>query len=163
MLSFWSDTMDYIKAKYAKYEETPMVNEVIQAVADYNRALKSGKLSDVLNCFADDAVLIPEQQQPVVGKVAIQDVYASLFKLIRFNDDNIIHIVDAQASSDIGFVRSHETRGSVFEISSGNIRHPHFRELWIFKKDDDSKWKIAVYAYGIPSQMSSDPASAVVW
>ena len=39
MLSFWSDTMDYIKAKYAKYEETPMVNEVIQAVADYNRAL----------------------------------------------------------------------------------------------------------------------------
>lgn len=155
--------MDYIKTEQAQYEETPMIKEMVQAVADYNKALKSGDLSAVMACFADDAVLVPEQQQPVVGIAAVREVYVSLFKLIRFNDDNVIHVVDAQANSGMGFVRSHETQGSVFEISSGATLHPHFRELWILKRNDAGQWKITVYAYGIPSQTTLDPANAVVW
>lgn len=32
-------------------------------------------------CFAEDAVLVPEQQQPLVGIEAVRRVYASLFQL----------------------------------------------------------------------------------
>lgn len=156
--------LDYIKSESFKHQPcSSATEEIIQAVGRYNRALKSGNLESVMACFAEDVVLIPEQQQPVVGIEAVRRVYESLFQLIRFNNDNVIHIVDAQAGLDMGFVRSHETRGSVLELASGAQHHPHFRELWMLKKDSANHWKITVYAYGIPSKDSHDPANAVVW
>lgn len=156
--------MDFIKSsEFQQRACSPAVEEIIQTVGQYNCALKSGDLENVMSFFADDAVLVPEQQQPVTGLEAVRKVYASLFEMIRFNDDNVIHVVDAQVSEGMGFVRSHETRGSVLEIANGTLHHPHFRELWVLKKNTTGQWKITVYAYGIPSQKSNDPVDAVVW
>jgi uncharacterized protein (TIGR02246 family) len=48
--------------------------EITELLAAYDRARNSGDLEGVMTAWADDAVLIPPDQPPIVGKAAINDV-----------------------------------------------------------------------------------------
>ncbi|MDC8107141.1 YybH family protein [Chryseobacterium sp. PTM-20240506] len=142
---------------------TPEVEQVIQVVAGYNRTLKEGSLSNIMRIFNEDSVLIPENQRPISGLKDIEKVYTELVNVIKFNEGNIINIMDAYVAGDLAYVRSVDTTGSVTEIKSGEVKSPIFRELWVLKKDDKEKWTFAIYAYGVASQEKSNLADAVVW
>lgn len=155
--------MDYSILKEAKFVLTPEVEQVIQVVAGYNRTLKEGSLSNIMRIFNEDSVLIPENQRPISGLKDIEKVYTELVNVIKFNEGNIINIMDAYVAGDLAYVRSVDTTGSVTEIKSGEVKSPIFRELWVLKKDDKEKWTFAIYAYGVASQEKSNLADVVVW
>ncbi|WBV56336.1 hypothetical protein PFY10_19295 [Chryseobacterium daecheongense] len=116
-----------------------------------------------MRIFNEDSVLIPENQRPISGLKDIEKVYTELVNVIKFNEGNIINIMDAYVAGDLAYVRSVDTTGSVTEIKSGEVKSPIFRELWVLKKDDKEKWTFAIYAYGVASQEKSNLADAVVW
>ncbi|KIO76568.1 hypothetical protein TH53_14045 [Pedobacter lusitanus] len=155
--------MHYKILKEATFELTNEVKEIIQAIADYNSSLKQGSVSSIMNSYTEDSVLIPENLKPISGLKEIESVYQDLIKLIRFNDDSIINIIDAYISGDLGYVRSHNTHGSITEIKTGEAKLPIFRELWILKKNKEGKWKFSIYAYGMAPQGNTNPGDAVVW
>lgn len=153
----------YMISEDAMFSRTEGVDEIIQVVSDYNAALKAASLPGIMSVYMEDAALIPEIQPPIIGVGNIRTVYDELVKLIRFNDDSVINIVDAFASGDSGYVRSHRTRGSITDVQTGEMKNPFWRELWVFKRDTDGKMKFAVYAYGSAPEGEFDPVEAVLW
>lgn len=156
-------TTHYQISEDATFPRTEGVNEILQVVSDYNAALKAASLTDIMAVYMEDAALIPEVQPPIIGVKNIRAVYDELVKLIKFNDDSIINVVDAFASGDSGYVRSHRTPGSVTEVETGETKHPYWRELWVFKRDTDNKMKFAIYAYGSAPEGEFNPVEAVLW
>lgn len=147
----------------ATFLRTTAVDELIQVVSDYNAALKSASIAEIMDVYMPDSVLLPENLPPVSGLQDIEAVYEKLVNLIKFNDDSVIDIVDAYASGDCGFVRSLRTHGSVTELETGVRKLPVWRELWVFKRNADKKFKFAVYAYGNAPDGEFDPTAAVLW
>jgi ketosteroid isomerase-like protein len=109
-------------------------------------AAENKKDAEMLTNFYDEnAVLMPSKEDPVIGKAAIGEWYKKLVADPRFVpftlalDWNSFHLV-----GDIAF----ET--SVFEgdlTRDGKQIHFRGKNLLVWKKQQDSSWKIFRYMY----------------
>jgi ketosteroid isomerase-like protein len=99
----------------------------------------------LMNLYDENAVLMPKQEEPVLGKAAIGDYYKKLVAdphFVPFTltvNWNSFHLVD-----DIAIVTS------VFDGDvTRNGKQIHFRgkNLLVWKKEPDGSWKIFRYMY----------------
>ena len=95
--------------------------------------------------YDENAVLLPKQEEPVLGKAAIGEYYKKLFANPNFvpftltTDWNSFHVVGDIAIATVLF------EGDV----TRNGKQIHFRgkELMAWKKQTDGSWKIFRYMY----------------
>lgn len=111
----------------------------------YSVALNGGKTSAVLPLYTDDGVFMPPYSQSAVGKDTIKSAYDRVFEELKFNVKfTVAELV--QMAPTWAYARTNSA-GTTDHHSTGKTTAESNQELFIFKKGDDGKWRIARYSF----------------
>jgi len=116
-----------------------------ETMAAYNAALNGGKTAAVLPLYAEDGVFMPPYSQSAVGKSAVAVAYDKVFEELQFDVKFTIAELVVMAPN-WAYVRTNSA-GTTFHRSLGKKLAEANQELFIFKKGDDAKWRIARYSF----------------
>jgi uncharacterized protein (TIGR02246 family) len=120
-------------------------NAIKSVLASYNDALNGGKTASVLPLYTDDGIFMPPYSQSAVGKDAVRKAYDAVFEelkfRVKFNIEELVVMAPAWA-----YVRTNSA-GATGHHSTGKTTAEANQELFIFKKGDDGKWRIARYSF----------------
>ena len=108
----------------------------------------AGNLDAVLSCYADDAILLPPNNAPVMGKSAIHSRYEDGFRHFRF--DIAFTSDEAQVFGDWAFVRG-TIQGRTVPKGNEPPRQINDKYIMVLRRQN-SGWKIARLIWN-----SSDP------
>jgi uncharacterized protein (TIGR02246 family) len=114
-------------------------------MASYNDALNGGKTAAVMPLYADDGVFMPPYSQSAVGKAAVEKAYDAVFDELKFHVRFTIAELNVMAPS-WAYVRTNSA-GTTDHDSTGRTTAEANQELFIFRKGDDGKWRIARYSF----------------
>ena len=116
-----------------------------ETLVAYNAALNGGETSAVLTLYTDDGVFMPPYSEPAVGKSAVAKAYDKVFDELKFNVKfNIAELV--VMAPTWAYIRTNSA-GRTLHHSTGKTLAEANQELFIFKRGDDSKWRIARYSF----------------
>lgn len=116
-----------------------------RVMADYNAALNAGKTAAVLPLYTDDGIFMPPYSQSAVGKDAVRVAYDKVFNELSFNVKfSIAELV--QMAPIWAYVRTNSA-GTTRHASTEKTTAEANQELFIFRKGDDGKWRIARYSF----------------
>jgi uncharacterized protein (TIGR02246 family) len=114
-------------------------------LAAYNRALNGGETSMVLPLYTSDGVFMPPYSRSAVGRAAVGMAYDAVFEELTFHVKfNIAEVV--VLAPTWAFVRTNSA-GTTGHHSTGRTSAEANQELFILKKGDDGKWRIARYSF----------------
>jgi len=116
-----------------------------ETMAAYNAALNDGKTAAALPLYTEDGVFMPPYSQSAVGKGAIAAAYDKVFEELQFDVKFTIAELVVMAPN-WAYVRTNSA-GTTFHRSLGKKLAEANQELFIFKKGDDGKWRIARYSF----------------
>jgi uncharacterized protein (TIGR02246 family) len=122
-------------------------------MASYNDALKGGKTAAVMPLYADDGVFMPPYSQSAVGKAAVEKAYDAVFEELKFHVRFTIAELNVIAPG-WAYVRTNSA-GTTDHHSTGRTTAEANQELFIFRKGDDGKWRIARYSFSPTNPPSS--------
>jgi uncharacterized protein (TIGR02246 family) len=133
-------------------KESPAERTVIEAViSSYEAALNASNADAVVPLYADDGVFMPPHNQSAVGRAAVREAYAAVFKAITLRIKfNVAEVV--QVAPDWAFVRTNSA-GTMTINATGTQSTEGNQELFLVKKGTDGRWKIARYSFS-----STNPA-----
>jgi len=114
-------------------------------MASYNDALNGGKTAGVMPLYADDGVFMPPYSQSAVSKAAVEKAYNAVFDELKFHVKFTIAELNVMAPS-WAYVRTNSA-GTTDHHSTGRTTAEANQELFIFRKGDDGKWRIARYSF----------------
>lgn len=119
-------------------------NEDIEAIKQLAEKWRSGWLSGdadtLLSLYADEPVLMPQDQPVVIGKDAIRPLYEAVLKEVDFQSEwNIEEVV---VSGDLGYFRSAYTLTATPK-AGGEPMHVTGKSIYIVKRNSGGAWKIA--------------------
>ncbi len=125
---------------------SPQDEAAIRAVmGKYNEALNASSVDQSLELYGDDGVFMPPYSSSAVGKVAVRQAYVNVFETITLNVKfTIAEIV--QVSPTWAFVRTNSAGTNTLH-ATGKVSAEGNQELFIFRKDADSQWRIARYSF----------------
>jgi uncharacterized protein (TIGR02246 family) len=115
-----------------------------KVMAAYEAALNASDTQAVMPLYTEDGVFMPQNAQSVVGKAAVRQAYDAVFKAITLAVKFIIAEVVVMAPQ-WAFVRANSA-GTQKINATGAVSAEGNQELFIFKKGDDGKWRIARYS-----------------
>jgi uncharacterized protein (TIGR02246 family) len=123
-------------------------------IAAYNAALNGGDAAAVLPLYTDDGVFMPPYSQSAIGREAVRKAYDSVFKELKFNVKfDVAELV--QLAPTWAYVRTNSA-GTTAHASTGKTTSEANQELFIFKKGDDGKWRIARYSFSPTNPPTKD-------
>ena len=125
---------------------TPPDEAAIRAtLAAYNAALNGGETDAVLPLYTDDGVFMPPHSPSAIGKPAIGKAYDNVFRELKFDVKfTIAELV--QMAPTWAYVRTNSA-GVTAHASTGKTTSEANQELFIFRKDGDSQWRMARYSF----------------
>jgi uncharacterized protein (TIGR02246 family) len=135
----------FVLPALAQDNEAEIKATVENRYKEWLAAANKKDVSEMLNLYDENAVLMPKQEEPVLGKAAISEYYKKLFADPHFvpftltTNWNSFHVV-----GDIAIATS------VFEGDvTRNGKQIHFRgkSLFVWKKQNDGSWKIFRYMF----------------
>ena len=116
-----------------------------RVLASYSDALKGGKTAAVLPLYAEDGVFMPPYSQSAVGKEAVGKAYDAVFGELKFHVKFTIAELVVMAPT-WAYVRTNSA-GTTEHHSTGKTTAEANQELFIFKKGEDDRWRIARYSF----------------
>ena len=117
----------------------------LQDWAAYNDALNGGQTAAVVPLYTDDGVFMPPYSQSAVGRGAVSSAYDAVFRELKFHVKfNIAELV--VMAPTWAYVRTNSA-GTTDHRSLGKTLAEANQELFIFRKGDDGKWRIARYSF----------------
>ncbi|MZH98850.1 YybH family protein [Dickeya dianthicola] len=117
---------------------------VVQAVPlAYFSALRDRNIGALLAMYSEGGELSAPFMLPAAGASALRTTYENLFKAVRFEMTHKVGAVTIM-SPTWALVRTSST-GSTITLATGEARRSAFEELFVLRKDDDGKWRIARY------------------
>ena len=115
------------------------VEAVKKITDDFNVAMSAGNIDKLVSLYTDDAVRIPPNKPPLVGKEAIRNLFQE--QLDQFTVQNEGVIVDLKVSGDLAFVR-----GSWTSINTPKTGGDSLKEngsfVSVIQKQLDGSWKV---------------------
>ena len=114
-------------------------------MSSYEAALNASSTEAAMPLYAEDGVFMPQNSPSVVGKAAVRQAYDAVFKAITLKVKFTIAEVVVM-SPQWAFVRTNSA-GTQKINASGAISPEANQELFIFRKDDDGRWRIARYSF----------------
>jgi uncharacterized protein (TIGR02246 family) len=127
----------------AKFTSTQA--EIAAALQVYETALNASNVDAVMGVFAPDGVFMPPNNPSVVGTEAIRGAYGGIFQAVSFDTELLIEEIE-HVAPNWAFVRT-SSAGFVNVLAIGQRVPDANHELFVFKKGDDGKWKIARYCF----------------
>ena len=119
--------------------------EIRGVLASYNDALNGGKTAAVLPLYTDDGTFMPPYSPSSVGHEAVRKAYDAVFNELKFHVRFTIAELVVM-SPTWAYVRTNSA-GTTEHHSTGKTTAEANQELFIFKKGDDAKWRIARYSF----------------
>jgi uncharacterized protein (TIGR02246 family) len=114
-------------------------------LASYDDALNGGKTAAVLPLYTDDGIFMPPYSESAIGKDAVRKAYDAVFEELKFHVKfNIAEVV--LMAPTWAYVRTNSA-GTTDHHSTGRTTAEANQELFIFKKGNDDKWRIARYSF----------------
>src|SRR5579862_4296779 len=114
-------------------------------LAKYNEALNASSTDAVMPLYAEDGVFMPPYSASAVGADAVQKAYDAVFKAIKLTVKfNVAEIVEM--SPEWVFARTNSA-GTTLNHATGAITAEANQELFIFRRDQGGKFKIARYGF----------------
>jgi uncharacterized protein (TIGR02246 family) len=114
-------------------------------MASYNRALNSGSTDDALALYAEDGVFMPPHRQSEVGREEVRRAYDAVFAELKFDVKFTIAELVVMVPN-WAYVRTNSA-GVTGHASTGKTTVEANQELFIFKRGEDGKWRIARYSF----------------
>lgn len=114
----------------------------------YFSALNRQELEHITELFTDDAVLMLNDSETLVGQDAVRAFYEHRFSAVRFGRN--LHIDEMSADGDLAFVRAHST-GTVKPLVTGKAMDVSGRELFVLQRVSGI-WKIQCYMMNHPKE-----------
>jgi uncharacterized protein (TIGR02246 family) len=125
---------------------TSVDETAIRAVmSSYEAALNASSTEKAMPLYTDDGVFMAPNNQSAVGKAALRQAYDAVFQAITLEVKFTIAEVVVMAP-EWAYVRTNSA-GTQKINASGATSAEANQELFIFKKGDDDKWRIARYAF----------------
>ncbi len=119
---------------------------IVQQLNRYEQALNSADLDQVMTLYANDAVFMPQNSPPAVGREAVRAAYRRVFDTIhlniRFEIDEIRTL-----SSDWAYAR---TRSSGTVNVLGGDQPPSTeanQEMFLLHREANGLWRFARYIF----------------
>jgi len=134
-----------LKSTFAPDEVAEDEGAIRGVMASYNDALNGGKTAAVMPLYADDGIFMPPYSQSAVGKAAVEKAYDAVFDELKFHVRFTIAELNVMAPS-WAYVRTNSA-GTTDHHSTGRTTAEANQELFIFRKGDDGKWRIARYSF----------------
>ena len=118
----------------------------IRAVlASYNAALNGGQTAAVLPLYTPDGIFMAPYAPSFIGQAAVRDAYDAVFRElkfdVRFDIAEVVPMGPAWA-----FVRTNSA-GTTLHHTSGKATREANQELFLLRKGDDARWRIARYSF----------------
>jgi uncharacterized protein (TIGR02246 family) len=118
---------------------------VAEVLAAYNAALNSSDTNAVMPLYTDDGVFMPPYSPSAIGSLEVRKAYDAVFKAIKLTVRfSVAEIVEM--SPEWVFARTNSA-GTTLNHATGATTAEGNRELFIFRKDRDGKFKIARYSF----------------
>jgi uncharacterized protein (TIGR02246 family) len=114
-------------------------------MAAYNAALNGGSWEAVAPLYSEDGVFMPPYSQSAVGEDAVRKAYDAVFAELKFDVKFAIAELVLMAPN-WAFVRTNSA-GTTGHASTGKTTAEANQELFIFKKGEDGRWRIARYSF----------------
>jgi len=114
-------------------------------MAAYETALNASDTQAVMPLYAEDGVFMPQNAESLIGKVAVRQAYDAVFKAITLKVKFTIAEIVVMAPQ-WAFVRTNSAGTQKINATGATSREAN-QELFIFKKGDDGKWRIARYCF----------------
>ena len=125
---------------------------VAGVLAAYSAALNASDTDAVMPLYAEDGVFMPPYSASAVGADAVQKAYDAVFKAIKLTVKfNVAEIVEM--SPEWVFARTNSA-GTTLDHATGAITAEANQELFIFRKDQGGKFKIARYSFSTTNPQS---------
>jgi uncharacterized protein (TIGR02246 family) len=118
--------------------------DVRRVILAYEAAVNSANADAVLALYADDAIWMPENIAPLLGKAAIRLRVDSAFAEIALNKRWHVHEVIVAGAWAI--VRATGSGTVTVKASGHEIQESH-NELFVLHRDVNREWKIARFIY----------------
>jgi len=126
----------------AESADAAAIHQVLQA---YEAALNAQDTDTIVSLYADDGVFMPQHSLPQVGRESIRAAYEAVFKAIALDIEFEVDEIGLLAA-DWAFART-RSEGTVRINASGDTGPEANQELFLFRRADDGKWKIARYIF----------------
>lgn len=120
--------------------ESDRAREVLAVAHGIIAADNERDLERVMSFYADDAVLMPPNEQPVVGQEAIRPRYEQLFG--NFDPEIELSVDEVCADSDLAFVRGHNS-GRLVGREREEVRELSDNFLMLLGRGEDGVWRIS--------------------
>lgn len=114
-----------------------------QVVLKYGEYLNQQDIAKIISLYHQEAEIIPDQLNSLSGRDAIISFYQETFNSILI--DGKLQIKSIDQNADLAIVRCEEP-AKVTDVSTGEISHHYFRELFVLKKYDQH-WLIQHYMF----------------
>jgi uncharacterized protein (TIGR02246 family) len=125
---------------------------VADVLAAYNIALNSSDTDAVMPLYAADGVFMPPYSPSAVGSASVRKAYDAVFKAIKLTVKfNVAEIVEM--SPGWVFARTNSV-GTTLNHATGATTAEANQELFIFRKEQDGKFKIARYSFSTTNPQS---------
>ena len=125
---------------------------VAEVLAAYGAALNASDADAVMPLYAEDGVFMPPYSASAVGADAVQKAYDAVFKAIKLTVKfNVAEIVEM--SPEWVFARTNSA-GTTLDHATGATTAEANQELFIFRKGQGGKFKIARYSFSTTNPQS---------
>jgi uncharacterized protein (TIGR02246 family) len=114
-------------------------------MSSYEAALNASSTEAAMPLYTQDGVFMAPNNQSAVGKAALRQAYDAVFKAITLKVKFAIAELVVMAP-EWAFVRTNSA-GTQKINATGATSAEANQELFIFKKGDDGKWRIARYSF----------------
>jgi uncharacterized protein (TIGR02246 family) len=140
-------------------ETTPMSGSAAErkaiknTMSSYEAALNASSTEAAMALYTEDAVFMVPNNPSALGKDAVRQAYDAVFKAITLKVKFTIAELVVMAPQ-WAFVRTNSA-GTQRINATGATSAEANQELFILKKGDDGKWRIARYAFSTTNPMGA--------
>jgi uncharacterized protein (TIGR02246 family) len=121
-------------------------HEAIRSVmASYEAALNASSTESAMLLYTEDGVFMAPNNPSAVGKAALRQAYDAVFKAITLKVKFSIAELVVMAP-EWAYVRTNSAGTQTINGTGATSRESN-QELFVFKKGDDGKWRIARYSF----------------
>jgi|HubBroStandDraft_4_1064222.scaffolds.fasta_scaffold85518_2 uncharacterized protein (TIGR02246 family) len=114
-------------------------------MSSYEAALNGSSTDAAMPLYAEDGVFMAPNNQSAVGKASLRQAYDAVFRAITLKVKFTIAELVVMAPQ-WAFVRTNSAGTQTINATGATSREAN-QELFIFKKGDDGKWRIARYSF----------------
>lgn len=115
------------------------IKAIKQLVKDWNAGLRANDVDALLDLYADDPILMPHNQDVIIGKGDIRFYYQSLFDVFSVTGE--CKFIEAEITDDLAYLWDSYTLKAT-SIIGGEVIEDKGESVFILKRQEDKAWKI---------------------